>query len=160
MRLSQIDVAPQQLNAIFLTHIHGDHTEGLADVLMLRWYMKGSKLDIVCSSDAVSVFGFTNSCRNFVRHVADAFLQSGEIAERRSEVDDQTTCGSSFGSNVIRLSLIGWRSNVRGGYSCACFPGAACFLARWSPHGRLMPRTGPQAISRSSCRTRQAGRPT
>src|SRR6266516_590605 len=56
MRLSQIDVAPQQLNAIFLTHIHGDHTEGLADVLMLRWYMKGSKLDMVCSSDAVSVF--------------------------------------------------------------------------------------------------------
>ena len=26
MRLSQIDVAPQQLNAIFLTHMHGDHT--------------------------------------------------------------------------------------------------------------------------------------
>src|ERR1700693_4662648 len=52
---------------------------------MLRWYMKGSKVDVVCSSDAVSVFGFTNSCRNFVTHVADAFLQSAEIAERRSE---------------------------------------------------------------------------
>ena len=52
---------------------------------MLRWYMKGSKVDVVCSSDAVSVFQFTNSCRNFVTHVADAFLQSAEIAERRSE---------------------------------------------------------------------------
>jgi len=37
-------------------------TEGLADVLMLRWYMKGSKIDIVCSSDTVSVFcGRTSS---------------------------------------------------------------------------------------------------
>src|SRR4051794_21540438 len=27
LRLSQIGVTPQQLNAIFLTHIHGDHTE-------------------------------------------------------------------------------------------------------------------------------------
>jgi len=101
MRLSQIDVAPQQLNAIFLTHIHGDHTEGLADVLMLRWYMKGSKLDIVCSSDAVSVFGFTNSCRNFVRHVADAFLQSGEIAERRSEDGGRVEGGPAQVTNVI-----------------------------------------------------------
>jgi len=28
MRLSQIDVTPVQLNAIFFTHMHGDHTEG------------------------------------------------------------------------------------------------------------------------------------
>ena len=36
MRLSQIDVTPSQLNAIFFTHMHGDHTEG-------------PKIDIVCS---------------------------------------------------------------------------------------------------------------
>src|ERR1044072_8360338 len=35
-RLSQIGVSPPQLNAIFFTHMHGDHTEGLADVMMLR----------------------------------------------------------------------------------------------------------------------------
>jgi ribonuclease Z len=63
--------------------------------------MKGSKLDIVCSSDAVSVFGFTNSCRNFVRHVADAFLQSGEIAERRSEDGGRVEGGPAQVTNVI-----------------------------------------------------------
>src|SRR2546430_12542347 len=84
MRLSQINVTPVQLNAIFFTHMHGDHTEGLADIMMLRWYLKWPKIDIVCSSDAVSVLG-TNSCRKFVMHVAHAFLQSGQIAERRSE---------------------------------------------------------------------------
>src|SRR5437867_12702429 len=84
MRLSQIGVSPEQLNAIFFTHMHGDHTEGFADIMMLRWYLKGPKIDIVCSSDATSVLGVTNSCRKYVTHIADAFIQSVEIAERRS----------------------------------------------------------------------------
>ena len=85
LRLSQIGIAPQQLNAIFLTHTHGDHTEGLADILMLRWYMKGPDIDIVCSNDAASVLGVVHSCRKFVMHIADAFIASGEVDERRSE---------------------------------------------------------------------------
>src|SRR5204862_7805888 len=85
MRLSQIDVTPVQLNAIFVTHMHGDHTEGFADIMMLRWYFKGPKIDIVCSSDAVSALGFTNSCRKYAMHIGDAFLEYGDIAARRSE---------------------------------------------------------------------------
>ncbi|MEA2861038.1 MAG: hypothetical protein QOC72_3077 [Methylobacteriaceae bacterium] len=85
MRLSQIGVAPQTLNAIFLTHMHGDHTEGLADILMLRWYMKGPDVDIICSNDAASVLGVVHSCRKFIAHVADSFIESGEVDERRSE---------------------------------------------------------------------------
>ncbi|HXR86468.1 MAG TPA: MBL fold metallo-hydrolase [Stellaceae bacterium] len=84
-RLSQIGVSPPQLNAIFFTHMHGDHTEGLADVMMLRWYLKGPVVDIVCSADAVSTLEINHSCRKFVEHIADAFIESGEIAERRSE---------------------------------------------------------------------------
>ena len=42
-------------------------------------------MDLVCSADAVSPLGFTNSCRKYATHIADAFLQSGEIAERRFE---------------------------------------------------------------------------
>src|SRR5438034_1599533 len=90
MRLSQIPVSPQELTAVFFTHMHGDHTEGFLDVMMLRWYLKGPKIDIVCSSDAVSVLG-TNSCRKYVTHIADALLQSGEIAERRSEITVRCT---------------------------------------------------------------------
>ncbi len=101
MRLSQINGTPVQLRAIFLTHIHGDHTEGLPDVMMLRWYLKGPKIDIVCSADAVSTSGFTNSCRNYVSHIADAFLQSGEIAERRSEDSTRLAGGPSDLGNVI-----------------------------------------------------------
>jgi ribonuclease Z len=87
MRLSQVDVTPGQLDAMFFTHIHGDHTEGFADVLQHRWFWnsKGPKLDVICSSDVQSPFGFTVSCRKFVTHIGDAFLQSGEIAQRRVE---------------------------------------------------------------------------
>jgi len=101
MRLSQINGTPVQLRAIFLTHIHGDHTEGLPDVMMLRWYLKGPKIDIVCSADAVSTLGFTNSCRNYVSHIADAFLQSGEIAERRSEDSARLAGGPADLANVV-----------------------------------------------------------
>ena len=101
MRLSQIDVTPVQLNAIFFTHMHGDHTEGFADIMMLRWDHKGQKIDIVCSSDATSVLGVTNSCRKYVTHIADAFLQSGEIAQRRSEDNARLAGGPAELANVI-----------------------------------------------------------
>ena len=101
MRLSQLNVTPVQLNAIFYTHMHGDHTEGLADIMMLRWYLKGPKIDIVCSADAVSPKGFTNSCRKYAMHIGDPFLESGEIAERRSEDSARLAGGPADLSNVI-----------------------------------------------------------
>lgn len=87
MRLSQLDVTPGQLSALFFTHMHSDHTEGFADIIQHRWVWdsRGPKLDVVCSTDAVSPRGFTVSCRKFVEHVGDPFLQSGEIAQRRAE---------------------------------------------------------------------------
>src|SRR5438045_994793 len=39
MRLSQINVTPVQLNAIFLPHMHRDHTEAFADLMMPRCYL-------------------------------------------------------------------------------------------------------------------------
>ncbi len=100
MRLSQIGVSPMQLNAIFFTHMHSDHTEGFADIMLLRWYLKGPKIDIVCSSDAVSAV-VTNSCRKYAMHIGDPFLQSGEIAERRSEDKARLAGGPGDLANLI-----------------------------------------------------------
>jgi ribonuclease Z len=69
--------------------------------MMLRWYFKGAKIDIVCSSDATSPLGHTNSCRKFVAYVADAFLESGEIAERRTEDSARLAGGPADLTNVI-----------------------------------------------------------
>jgi ribonuclease Z len=94
-RLSQLGVGPEQLNAVFFTHMHNDHTEGFADLIQLRWSFHGTgpKIDAVCSSDVVSPQGFTISCRKFVAHIADAFIQSGEVSQRHSELATRTAGG-------------------------------------------------------------------
>ena len=38
MQLSQLGVFSAQLNGIFFTHMHNDHTEGFADLVQLRWF--------------------------------------------------------------------------------------------------------------------------
>jgi ribonuclease Z len=103
MRLSQLGVGPEQLNAVFFTHMHNDHTEGLADLVQLRWSFHGTgpKIDAVCSSDIVSPQGFTISRRKFVAHIADAFIQSGEIAQRHSELASRTAGGPAELVNAI-----------------------------------------------------------
>jgi ribonuclease Z len=103
MRLSQLGVGTEQLNAVFFTHMHNDHTEGFADLVQSRWAFHGTgpKLDAVCSSDVVAPQGFTVSCRKFVTHFADAFIQSGEVAQRHSEVAARTAGGPAELINAI-----------------------------------------------------------
>jgi ribonuclease Z len=103
MRLSQLAVGPEQLNAVFFTHMHNDHTEGFADLIQLRWSFHGTgpKIDVVCSSDVVSPQGYTISCRKFIAHIADAFIQSGEIAQRHSELATRTAGGPAELVNTI-----------------------------------------------------------
>ncbi|MCI4679236.1 hypothetical protein K9U39_02105 [Rhodoblastus acidophilus] len=88
MRLSQVGVQATQLNAVFFTHIHSDHTEGFSDIIQMRWIFgspKTPKLDVVCAADAKSSSGPDLSCSKFVAHIDDAYDQSGETAYRAAE---------------------------------------------------------------------------
>ena len=95
MRLSQLNVSPAQVTAVFFTHMHSDHVDGIADLMQLRWHFdsKGPKVDVVCTSDTVSALGFTISCQKFIAHLADSYVQSGEIAQRLSESKDRLQGG-------------------------------------------------------------------
>jgi ribonuclease Z len=106
MRLSQVGVSPGQLNAIFFTHMHSDHTVGFVDLINLRWHAssRGPKLDVVCSSDTVSSLGITISCKKLVMHVGDAFIQSGEVAQRRSEDEARLAGGPADLTNLITFA--------------------------------------------------------
>jgi ribonuclease Z len=95
MRLSQLGVTPAQITAVFFTHMHSDHVDGFADLMQLRWHFdsKGPKVDVVCTADTLSALGFTISCQKFVGHLADSYVQSGEIAQRLSEIKDRLPGG-------------------------------------------------------------------
>lgn len=86
-RLSQAKTPVGKLQAIFLTHMHSDHTEGLADMMQLRWHFgsAGPKVDLVCSEDTESPAGHVLSCAKLATHIGDAFIQSGEMAQRLAE---------------------------------------------------------------------------
>ena len=103
MRLSQLGVGTEQLNAVFFTHMHNDHTEGFEALMMSRWVIQArlGKLDVVCSADVVAPKGHTMSCRKFLAHVADAFIESGEVAQRHAEVKERTAGGPADLINAI-----------------------------------------------------------
>jgi ribonuclease Z len=107
MRLSQLNIPPAQINAVFFTHMHSDHTDGFADMMQLRWHFnsKGPKVDVVCSSDTVSILGFTISCQKFVAHIADAYIQSGEIAQRLSESKERLQGGPAELVHLMTFEL-------------------------------------------------------
>jgi ribonuclease Z len=87
LRLSQLNVLSSQLNAIFFTHMHNDHSEGFIDLLQHRWalFPASPKIDVVCADDVPSPLGFVISCKKFVAHIADASINSGEVAQRVAE---------------------------------------------------------------------------
>jgi len=101
LRLSQLDVLSSQLDAIFFTHMHNDHSEGFIDLLMHRWlvFPTSTKIDVVCSNDVASPLGFTVSCTKFVAHIADTFIHSGEIEQRVSDNKNLPAAGPAALAN-------------------------------------------------------------
>lgn len=107
-RLSQLDITPRDLDAVFLTHLHSDHTEGLAALLQLRWHFLGDPIDIVCSADVSTGRPppkRTMSCRKLVEHIGDAFVHSGEIEQRYAENNRRHPDGPAAIGNVVEVAL-------------------------------------------------------
>lgn len=103
VRLSQVPVEIGDIDAVFFTHMHSDHTDGFADLMQLRWhyYYSKPKVDVVCASDASSALGFVISCKKFAEHIGDVFIQSGEIAQRHSERKDTPAGGPAELINLM-----------------------------------------------------------
>ena len=105
-RLSQLGISPTKLDAIFLTHLHSDHTEGLFGLLQYRWHFFGGPVDLICSADVTASKPppqRTMSCSKFVAHIGDAMLQSGEIAQRHAENNKRDPGGPA---TVVRLQEV------------------------------------------------------
>ena len=105
-RLSQAGVPVGKLNAIFFTHMHSDHTEGLADIMQLRWHFNsgGPKVDLVCSTDTKSPLGHEISCSRYAAHIGDPMIRSGEIAQRLAENEKRLPGGPADLINVMTFT--------------------------------------------------------
>ncbi|MDA8746762.1 MBL fold metallo-hydrolase [Litoreibacter sp.] len=86
-QLSKLGVPVGKLSAIFLTHMHSDHVEGLSDLTQLRWHFNsgGPKLPLICTEDTAHPKGHVMSCANYADHIGDPLINSGEIAQRLAE---------------------------------------------------------------------------
>ncbi len=108
MRLTQSGIPAAKLNALFFTHIHSDHTEGLSDIAQIRWFFAPPStpaLDVVCSVEAKSFAGnLPLSCRKFVAHLNDAYELSGETALRASEFPGRNPGGPVAMMNVVEFT--------------------------------------------------------
>lgn len=96
-QLSKIGLSSAALDAVFFTHIHSDHSEGLADLMQVRWHFNsdGPKVDLVCHEDATSDDGHTMSCDKFAAHIGDALIESGEMSQRLAENPSRLAGGPS-----------------------------------------------------------------
>jgi len=105
LRLSELGVGVNKLDAIFITHLHSDHTVGLVDILQTRWHFFGKPIDLVCSADQTveKPSPRTLSCANFGEHIADAAIQAGEIAQRSAESKKRNSNGPASIVNHIAV---------------------------------------------------------
>lgn len=105
LRLSELGIGVNQLDAVFITHLHSDHTVGLVDILQTRWHFFGKPIDLVCSADKTTgkPSPRTLSCANFAEHIADAAIQAGEIAQRSAESTRRDAKGPASIVNYIAV---------------------------------------------------------
>lgn len=106
--LSKINVPVARLSAIFLTHMHSDHTEGMTELMQLRWHFasKGPKLDLVVSEDIKSPAGHILSGRSFAKSIGDTLIASGEMAQRLVENPDRLAEGPAGLINIVAFDKV------------------------------------------------------
>ncbi|WP_299349849.1 MBL fold metallo-hydrolase [uncultured Shimia sp.] len=102
-QLSKIGVPAGKITAVFFSHIHSDHSEGLPALMQLRWHFNsaGPKVDMVCSDDVTTPKGYTMSCRGFGENIGAALIASGEMAQRLAENPKRLPGGPSELLNIM-----------------------------------------------------------
>ena len=69
-RAGEPALAPEKLDRVFLTHLHSDHTLGLADLIFTPWVLE--------RETPLAVFGPPGT-RKMVRHLRDAYRQDIDL---------------------------------------------------------------------------------
>jgi len=110
IRLAQLGVNVNQLNAVFITHLHSDHTVGLIDIAQTRWHFLGKPFDLICSGDQKTPDPHSRvmSCREFGENVTAAAEAAGEIAQRSSENKNRPELGPEVAAPLPDTPQVVW----------------------------------------------------
>ncbi len=103
MRLHQIGVSSDQIDAIFVTHLHYDHIVGLDDVwLTARLWQRSTPL---------TVYG-PQGTASFVEHITNAYAVDQKVRHRQSGLPEQggtlqaveIASGQVYASQVLKVT--------------------------------------------------------
>lgn len=116
-QLSELRVNAGAIDAVFLTHIHSDHVEGLPELMQLRWHFNsaGPQVDLVCSADVEANERYTISCEGFAGAIGNPLIAGGEMAQRLAENPDRLAGGPAELLNVMTVAgatapMVVWES--------------------------------------------------
>lgn len=101
VRLSQAGINIKDINKIFLTHLHSDHTLGLPDLIMTGW--------IYQRSQELQIFGPVGT-KDFVKHIKLAFFE--DIKIRTVAPENHTLVGLSTSTVEIQEGLVYKKNGV------------------------------------------------
>ena len=101
IRLSQAGINIKDINKIFLTHLHSDHTLGLPDLIMTGW--------IYQRSQELQIFGPAGT-KDFVKNIKSAFFE--DIKIRTVAPENHTLAGLSTSTAEIQEGLVYKKNGV------------------------------------------------
>lgn len=102
IRLSQAGVKANEIDAVFLTHLHSDHVVGLPDLWLTGWFLGRQK--------SLELFG-PSGTQSMAEHLAEAF--AGDIAVREAAPENLPASGVAIDAKDIEQGIVYDKGGVR-----------------------------------------------
>lgn len=94
IRLSQVDLKPSEIDAVFLTHLHSDHVVGLPDLWLTGWFLG--------RENAFELFG-PSGTQAMAKHLTEAFAR--DIAAREAAPENLPRAGVQLAAKDIEQGI-------------------------------------------------------
>ena len=103
VRLAQAKVNPEEIEGIYLTHLHSDHVTGIPDLWLTGWFL-GRK-------DSLRIWG-PHGTRHMVHHLVEAFrfdvqtrITTEGLPPKGAEIDArEISQGTVYDDGLVRVS--------------------------------------------------------
>ena len=113
MRLASLGVTATTLDAVFLTHHHSDHVQGLDDLVFTRWIGLLVSTGQTAVDHRLPVLAPDGPLRHFLRRLLDAWEDDFEVRRLDAQVDTVPAISSALFPVSREPTVIWERAGVR-----------------------------------------------